>query len=815
MKNILFCILLTASVVLHSQTIDNPSFKARDNSIKNITRIERTTESTRVHIHAIFRPKWWINISSKYYLEDAGTGKQYKLKYAENIELDKQVYMPESGEKDFVLTFEPLPKETKNIHLISPDCGECNTYDISLVPLEKNALLLKSIRGNWYRTNSPGNWEYGIYDSITIMQNRIYANKSIQKRKKQIELTVQDKQNGEISTLLLTPRKDAMCLIQSVGNTEGLLYKKEVTLTPNITADKGFQNFFHTDSVCIQGYIDGYDRRLGFDAGIMYLYNELTCEDYPIAIPIEEDGTFRCKFSIEYPISTDIIINHTSYPFHIEPGETLTIYINWEDYLDLNRARNYNYPLKSTAYMGASAEMSRLQNILKKMFSTSISREEAQKRFTPEQYQEYMKPLIARAKQVCDSLVQLYAPSEKATRLIKNEFSLQMGENFLSFLMGREYYAKQDTTNMTLKAKETDAYYDFLKAMPLNDETILANRETRFFINRFEYMNPLSKAFSYIQYDSIFQFYPQKPLLSFFKEKGIKLNTGQDKVRQKHEKLAGVGKRVSLKELQEESELVYELCKREEKLIEEYKNLYSKQNAQAYLDEKYQEVIEDEKLLKELALLKSKDSIISSLCSVANPLAWQIAKVHSLRNLLKYTKTSSAARECTNQIKRQLTHPELVAVTERLLAEFHPKEEKKSYQLPEGKASNIFRNIIKGHAGKVLFIDFWATTCGPCRSGIEATAELRKKYKNHPEFQFIYISSKGESPQKAYEQYVEKHLKGEACYYISDTEFKYMRQLFHFNGIPHYVLVEKDGSISKENIGTHNIEKYLEKRFGN
>ena len=144
----------------------------------------------------------------------------------------------------------------------------------------------------------------------------------------------------------------------------------------------------------------------------------------------------------------------------------------------------------------------------------------------------------------------------------------------------------------------------------------------------------------------------------------------------------------------------------------------------------------------------------------------------------------------------------------------YPSEDAKSYQLPEGKATDIFRNIIKNHPGKVLFVDFWATSCGPCRSGIEATADLRKKYKDHPEFQFIYITGERESPAGAYKQYVEKHLKGEASYYVTGTEYNYLRQLFHFNGIPHYELVEKDGSISNEKLSSYSIGQYLKKRFG-
>lgn len=112
-----------------------------------------------------------------------------------------------------------------------------------------------------------------------------------------------------------------------------------------------------------------------------------------------------------------------------------------------------------------------------------------------------------------------------------------------------------------------------------------------------------------------------------------------------------------------------------------------------------------------------------------------------------------------------------------------------------------------------MFVDFWATTCGPCRGGIQATADLRKQYHNHPEFQFVYITSENESPEKSYTDYVEKHLKGEACYRLTDTEYKYMRQLFQFNGIPHYVVVEKDGSISTEKVGVHNLADFLKRRF--
>ena len=146
--------MLMLSGMLTAQTVDNPPFKARSGSIGNITRIERTPDGTRVYIHAIFRPHWWIKEEGDSYLEDAATGTTYQFKSAEGIELNKEVYMPDSGEMDYVLVFEALPEETQVIHLLSPSDTEGNTYDISLVPSsDKNVSPLTAIKGNWFKAD--------------------------------------------------------------------------------------------------------------------------------------------------------------------------------------------------------------------------------------------------------------------------------------------------------------------------------------------------------------------------------------------------------------------------------------------------------------------------------------------------------------------------------------------------------------------------------------------------------------------------------------------------------------------------------------
>lgn len=106
--------MLMLSGMLTAQTVDNPPFKARSGSIGNITRIERTPDGTRVYIHAIFRPHWWIKEEGDSYLEDAATGKKYQFKSAEGIELNKEVYMPDSGEMDYVLVLKLCRKRRRS-----------------------------------------------------------------------------------------------------------------------------------------------------------------------------------------------------------------------------------------------------------------------------------------------------------------------------------------------------------------------------------------------------------------------------------------------------------------------------------------------------------------------------------------------------------------------------------------------------------------------------------------------------------------------------------------------------------------------------
>ncbi len=729
-KSVLLSLLLLLAVSLSAQVTENPKFKARSGSVYTITRVERTAEVTRLYVNATINPAWSINIGRKSYLEDVETGKRYALKGAEGIETDKDTYMPESGQMDFVLIYEPLSPETKLFNFIeTPDKGD-NTYGISLVnDGKKKAPPLEAVRGNWFDPHS-GAWTVGIYDSITVLNNRIYSHRQVRKRGKGIELTLLDRQNGDSRTVLAIPLRGGMCKLVA-GNEQRLLTHTQ--RRPTVVSDNGYEKFFHTDTACLQGYIEGYDRCLGFETGIIYMRDLLTEENWPVVVPIAPDGTFSCKLLLQHAMSLAVVFENECLPFYIEPGQTQTIHLNWEGLLAWRRAGRNKVPGLDIDYMGGGAGLSYLSKTLGKEFKVGYSfLRKAQMTQTPAQFKESIKPIMARWQQVGDSLTAVYQSSQKAVGLIRRTRLMNEGMAYFDYAMPRVIYAEENPDNEALKVKTDEAFYDFLPHMPIDDPEVLACFEVWFFINRFQYMEIFGE--------------------------------------HKH----GFVSDESMPE-------------------EEY-------------DEKW--------FLHELGQKERLDSLVEKLCGKPQPFLWQLAGLYEMDDdLMGFASYDRRRLFVDRQKKLSKDYPVLVSKIDDIFSRVQAEERNKSYELPEGKATDIFRNIIKEHAGKVLFVDFWATTCGPCRSAIESTAELRRKYRDHPDFKFIFITGENDSPRGDYEKYVEQHLKGEASYYVSSTEFNYLRQLFKINGIPHCELVEKDGTISVERMRAESLYYYLPERF--
>lgn len=122
------------------------------NTWMRITDVERTDSNLRIGVRLQNFPHYWVMVdSSTRLIATEDTTLQYKLIASENIELDKKIWMPESGQHEGVLIFEKVPADIKVVDMVESDpadIGSC-TYGIMLdhpdTRIRPNILTLSDI----------------------------------------------------------------------------------------------------------------------------------------------------------------------------------------------------------------------------------------------------------------------------------------------------------------------------------------------------------------------------------------------------------------------------------------------------------------------------------------------------------------------------------------------------------------------------------------------------------------------------------------------------------------------------------------------
>lgn len=111
---------------------------------------------------------------------------------------------------------------------------------------------------------------------------------------------------------------------------------------------------------------------------------------------------------------------------------------------------------------------------------------------------------------------------------------------------------------------------------------------------------------------------------------------------------------------------------------------------------------------------------------------------------------------------------------------------------PSGEPISFFDRIIKQFKGKVIYVDFWADWCSPCREGFKSSKKLQQIYSGK-DVVFLYFgySCKNENWDKAIKQ---EQISG-YHYWLDKQQTSLMREKFNITGIPHYLLIDKNGKV--------------------
>ena len=111
--------------------------------------------------------------------------------------------------------------------------------------------------------------------------------------------------------------------------------------------------------------------------------------------------------------------------------------------------------------------------------------------------------------------------------------------------------------------------------------------------------------------------------------------------------------------------------------------------------------------------------------------------------------------------------------------------------------------------GKVLYIDLWATWCGPCCMEIPYLEKLVEHYKDDPRILFISISS--DRDHKAWEKKIEEDKPEWPQFITSREEDKLLSSQWGVASIPRFLIINADGTINNNDAfrpsDDHAIEK--------
>jgi thiol-disulfide isomerase/thioredoxin len=102
--------------------------------------------------------------------------------------------------------------------------------------------------------------------------------------------------------------------------------------------------------------------------------------------------------------------------------------------------------------------------------------------------------------------------------------------------------------------------------------------------------------------------------------------------------------------------------------------------------------------------------------------------------------------------------------------------------------------ILSSNKGKVIYMDCWATWCGPCIAEMPNSKRLIESYKSK-DVAFIFICV--DSEEKEWKSIISKYSLAGQHFLLTKNQSIDFRQVFGIKGVPHYILFDKNGDINE------------------
>lgn len=512
-------------------------------------------------------------------------------------------------------------------------------------------------------------------------------------------------------------------------------------------------DWFKTDTITVRGRIEGYDAgQFGFTSMECYFEDVFEKDDATLVLDIADDGTFCKKFQTSYPVcqtfyTGDSKVGFSDMPFYARPGETIDITVKKDE-----QGKYVCF------YTGGSSHDARrwlrsnnaVSDVLLPLGFFKGTFDEANA-LSDKVWQNAMYCLQAVSRR------EHYTPMEMQLALA--DVQTRFAEYYMSYAMQREF--------ALMKQEERDGVY-YTEILDSAEWQKLFDCKNYYQLRRVDFDNPLLFASSDYPYLlNRVQF--AKPVTDR-KHMGMEDDNGFVTVNAENEQKQIARGYAALKELMgsDHDNLLAQLCT--------YKDMLSSFDYWRSNEDAIPRILADT-----TRAVAERETVAASLRAPDNMMPLYLST---------------------------FVHPYVHDKAEQFNA-YKMAQTELSSPLPDAPMAELIRSLSAKYPGRILVIDFWGMGCGPCRSAIQSSKELRAEIAKRDDVKLVFIAGERTTEgSDAYKKYVAEWLADEETVCVTNADFTRLQELFRFNGIPHYETITPDCRRVRDDLQLHGFYNF-------